>query len=241
MLASKSGSLRNHSSRKRPYSGSSSLPNQNSRTSPALLGTADDRYVFVAAGEGPALHAAAVALYHPQLGHDLRDQLAIVEHPDHGALRDDHGNRARLLGYRSSGHVAAPQPERQVQVVGGGVYVAGRREHHARVRDQKSAVQLGQLLYGLPHVVVFYLLVLIGVALQGVQDQGLRPPHHLARVPDHKERPDLASLAALARYLDRQRDGLLEHPGVDPALLRADLLEYVCLAHLYQPPFCLLP
>src|SRR5215218_3938287 len=209
MLASKSGSLRNHSSRKRPYSGSSSLPNQNSRTSPALLGTADDRYVFVAAGEGPALHAAAVALYHPQLGHDLRDQLAVVEHPDHGALRDDHGNRARLLGDGGAGHVAASQPERQVQVVGGGVDVAGRREHHAGVRDQEGAVQLGQLLYGLPHVVVLYLLALVRVPLQRGEDQGFGSLCDLARVADDEERPDLPPLPALARDLDRERDGLL--------------------------------
>src|SRR5215217_1333745 len=122
-LASKAGSLRNHSSRNWPYSGSLSWPNQKSRTSPALLGTADNRDVFVATEERSSIHASRVAVYHPQLGHYLGDQLAVVEHPHHRALRDDHGDRVRLPGDGSACHVTAAQSERQVEAIRGRVYV----------------------------------------------------------------------------------------------------------------------
>ena len=100
--------------------------------------------------------------------------------------------------------MAAAQPERQVQVFRGGVYVAGGGEHHARVRDQEGPVELGQLLYGLPHVGVLYLLALVGVPVQRVEDQGFGSLYDLARVANDEERPDLAPLAALARDLDRE-------------------------------------
>jgi hypothetical protein len=44
--------------------------------------------------------------------------------------------------------------------------------------------------------------------VQGVEDQGFRSLYHLARVSHYEERPDLSALAALARDLDRERDGL---------------------------------
>ncbi len=69
--------------------------------------------------------------------------------------------------------MTAAEPERQVEVVRGGVDVAGRREDHAGVRDHEGAVELGQLLDRLAHVRVVYLLALVGVSLQGVEDQGL--------------------------------------------------------------------
>src|SRR5215211_512365 len=84
---SNSGSFVNHASRNSPYPGSSSRPNQKSRTSSTLvgigsasLGTADHRYVLRLAGEGLALETGAVAAQHPDLGYDLRDQLPIIEH-----------------------------------------------------------------------------------------------------------------------------------------------------------------
>src|SRR5829696_8885237 len=135
--------------------------------------------------------------------------------------------------------MTAAESERQVEAVRGGVYVAGRREHNARVRDQEGAVELGQLLDRLARVRVLYMLIRVGVAQQRVQDHGLRALYDSARVADDEERPDLAPLPSLARYLDRERDGLLEHLCVDLPLLAADLLEYLCLPHFDQPPLCL--
>src|SRR5215218_10253908 len=135
--------------------------------------------------------------------------------------------------------MAAAQPERQVEAVGSGVDVAGGREYHARVRDEEGAVELGQLLDGLPHVGVLYLLVLVGVSLQRVEDQGFGPFHDLGRVADDEERPDLSTLTTLAGDLDRQRDGLFEHLRVYVVLYGADLLVHLRLSHRDQPPFSL--
>src|SRR5215211_3493218 len=202
---SNSGSFLNHASRNSPYPGSPSRPNQNSRTSSTLvvigstsLGTADHRYILRLAGEGPALETGAVSAKHPDLGYDLRDQLPVVEHPHRRVLRDRHRHRARVLGDRGCRHVPAAQPQGDVEAVGDRVYVAGRREHHALIRDHESPVELGELLQGLAHVRVVYALALVGVTEQWVQDHGPGASQDGLGVADDEERPELASLPSCA-------------------------------------------
>jgi hypothetical protein len=60
---------------------------------------------------------------------------------------------------------------------------------------------------------------------QRIEDQRFGSLYDRARVTDDEEGPYLAALAALARDLDRERDGLLEHLRVHLALRRADLPE----------------
>src|SRR5215210_308552 len=233
---SNSGSFVNHASRNSPYPGSFARPNQKSRTSSTLvvmghtsLGAANHRYILRLAGEGAAFETGAIAAKHPDLGDDLRDQLPIVEHPHRRVLRDRHRHRACLPGDRGCRHVPAAQPQGDVEAVGDRVNVARSREHHALIRDHEGPVELGELLQGLAHVRVVYVLALVGVAEQWVQDHGLGALHDFLGVADDEERPDLASLPSFARDLDRARPRLLEPPHVLPAPLKADLLEQLQL------------
>jgi len=176
-------------------------------------------------GEGRALELGAVAVEHPDLRDDLRDEFPVVKHPHHRALRDRDRYGVCVPGDGGGGHVPAPETQGDVQVVGGRVYVAGRREDDALVGDHEGPVELGELLEGLANIRIVDALFLVGMASQGVQDQGPGGLQHRVRVADNEEGTDLASLSALAGDLHGERDGLLEYARVHPALLRADLLD----------------
>jgi hypothetical protein len=46
--------------------------------------------------------------------------------------------------------VAAPQAEGQVEILGGYIYVASRRDDHTLVGDHERPIELGQLASGTP-------------------------------------------------------------------------------------------
>src|SRR3712207_3847310 len=75
------------------------------------------------------------------------------------------------------------------------------------------------------------------MAVQGVEDQGLRVSKDRLGISDYEERPDLAPLPTLAGDLDGERHRPLQNPRVYLAPLRADLLEQLrSTFHRSYPP-----
>src|SRR3954451_12297920 len=150
-----------------------------------------------------------VSAQQPQLRYDLRDELPVVEHPHRRALRYHNGHGLRSARYGGCGHVAAAEPQRQPQVVGRRVDVACRREDHPLVRYYERPVELGELLERLAHVLVFYALALVGVAVQRIEDHGPRSLEDRLGVTHDEEGSYLASLPPLAGDLHRE----VHHPS----------------------------
>src|SRR5215212_10803217 len=146
-------------------------------------------------GSAPHARSAKVRTV-PAQQPQLRHELSVVEHPHRRALRDRHGLSSARYG--GGGHVAAAEPQVQLQVLGGRVDVASPRENHTPVRYHERPVELGELFKSLAQVWVFYALALVGVAVQGIEDHGPGVPQDRLRVAHHEEGADLAPLPSRA-------------------------------------------
>ena len=168
-----------------------------------------------------------IAPQHPQLRQDLGDDLAPVEHPHDGALRGHDGDGPGAERDRGAGHVAAPEPERDVYALRRGVDVARGRHRHAVVGDDEAAVELGELFDGLAEGRIGDAPRLVWVAVEGIEHERTALGKHGVRIPNDEEGPDLPPLPPLPRDLDGEGDDGFERVGVDAAASGADLAESV--------------
>src|SRR6056297_4093870 len=138
---------------------------------------------------------------HPELGHDLRHELAPIEDAHHRALRHDDRHRAGVTADRGGRHVTTAQAQRQLDPLRARGEVAAGSDGDPVARHDEGAVELRELLERLAYVRIDDLLRLVGVTLERVQDQRSRARQHRSVVVDREQRADLASLAPFAGQL----------------------------------------
>jgi hypothetical protein len=118
------------------------------------------------------------------------------------------------------------ESEWHLNVRGVGVQISSRSEKDAIVRDDKSAIQLGQFLYGSPEVGGGDVPAIPGVPFEVIKNERTGPCHHCFSIAKREQGADPPTLSTLAGYFDSQFQQWFQDFFRSVGELRTDGLEH---------------